>query len=426
MRIKKGNFVIKEMYLKLSKNSYDVAIVFTLLFLSVSFVVSNDLISSAATIGLWFFVLFAIILIGGLRINSNLMIATISLLVLMLFTTLIQGEELVVFIKIAFSIFVISLFVATTSFERFSIAYVKVMKFLCIASLVGYGLHLIIPSVFDRFIVQNTVGVSYSNYVIYVQWVSSGQNAFRNWGFAWEPGAFSTFVCLAMLLDVLFVSKRVKLRTVILYVLTVITTFSTTGIIAILCLCLFLAVTNKTVSKGTKRAIILVLILSILLMIALSSVLFDLNTNSTFGKIINFLNADDRSNLKSTSTSIRYFSITKVFSAFLHSPLYGWGYDGLIEQTLEFTHGMNTCTFVNWFAVYGVAFGFIMLIGIVRFARLMSGNKLYRFIIVVFLFGITMTENYIHCPMIYILVLYGYLTNNTYEKAATQINTISG
>ena len=411
------------MKLKLSTNVYDVAIVFMLLFLSVSFVVTNDLISSAATIGLWVFVLFAIILIGGLRINSNLMIATVSLLVLMLFTTLIQGEELVVFIKTAFSIFVISLFVATTSFERFSIAYVKVMKFLCIASLIGYGLHLIIPSVFDRFIVQNTTGVSYSNYVIYVQWVSSGQNAFRNWGFAWEPGAFSTFVCLAMLLDVLFVSKRVKLRTVILYVLTVITTFSTTGIIAILCLCLFLAVTNKTVSKGTKRAIILVLILSILLMIAFSSVLFDLNTNSAFGKIINFLNADDRSNLG--STSIRYFSITKVFSAFLHSPLYGWGYDGLIEQTLEFTRGMNTCTFINWFAVYGVVFGFIMIIGVIRFTRLLSEDKLYRLILVAFLFGITMTENYVHCPMIFMLVLYGYLTNNTYKETAMQINAVN-
>lgn len=395
------------MKLKLSTNVYDVAIVFMLLFLSVSFVVTNNLISSAVTIGLWVFILFAIILIGGLRINSNLMIATISLLVLMLFTTLIQGEDLVVFIKHAFAIFTSSLFIATTSFERFSKAYVKVMNFLCIASLIGYGLHLIIPSVFNRFIVQNTAGNSYSNYVIYVQWVSSGQNAFRNWGFAWEPGAFSTFVCLAMLLDVLFVSKIVKLRTVILYVLTVITTLSTTGIISILCLCLFLAVTNKTVSKGTKRAIILVLILSILSMIAFSSVLFDLNTNSTFGKIINFLNADDHNN--STSASIRYFSITKVFSAFLHSPLYGWGYDGLIEQTLEFTWGMNTCTFINWFAIYGVVFGFIMLIGIVRFTRLMSGNKLYRFIIVVFLFGITMSENYIHCPIIYILVLYGYM-----------------
>ena len=64
------------MKLKLSLNVYDVAIVFTLLFLSVSFVVTNDLISSAATIGLWVCVLFAIILIGGLRINLNLMLAT--------------------------------------------------------------------------------------------------------------------------------------------------------------------------------------------------------------------------------------------------------------------------------------------------------------------------------------------------------------
>lgn len=398
------------MILKLSKTTYDIVIVFLLLFLSVSFVVTNDIISSAATICLWICALFAIILIDGLRINSNLMLVTISLLALMLFTTLIQGESIVVYAKTAFSIVVVSLYVANIDFERFSTAYVKVMKFLSVVSLIGYGLHLVVPSIFDRFIVQNTSGISYSNYLLYVQWVSSGQNAFRNWGFAWEPGAFSTFVCLAMLLDVLFVSKQVKLRTIVLYVITVITTFSTTGIIAILCLCVFLATTNKTISRSTKRVIVLTLLLSILLMIVFSGAFFDLSTNSAFGKILNFLNAEDRSDLG--STSIRYFSITKVFTAFLHSPLYGWGYDGLIEQTLEFTRGMNTCTFINWFAVYGIVFGLIMLTGIIRFTQNMSCKPLYRFIIVIFLFGITMTENYIHCPMIFILVLYGYMRNN--------------
>lgn len=409
------------MNLKLSKSIYDIIIVFLLLFLSVSFVVTNDLISSATTIGLWVCVLFAIILIGGLRINSNLILVTISLLVLMLFTTLIQGEEFIAYFKTAFSILVAGFFVANTSFERFSISYVKVIKFLSLVSLIGYGLHLIVPSVFDRFIVQNTSGASYSNYVLYVQWVSSGQNAFRNWGFAWEPGAFATFVCLAMLLDVFVLKKKIKLKTILPYVITVITTFSTTGIIAMLCLCLFITSNDETISRGTKRVVIFTLMLLITFMFAFSNLLLE-NSNSAFGKIINFLNADDRSNLG--STSIRYFSITKVLSAFFRSPIYGWGYEGLIEQTREFTLGMNTCTFINWFAVYGIVFGFIMLNGIILFTKFMSERKLYRFIIVIFLFGITMTENYVHCPMIFVLVLYGYFISNTNRKANMITNPI--
>ena len=151
-----------------------------------------------------------------------------------------------------------------------------------------------------------------------------------------------------------------------------------------------------------------------MLLIAFSSVLLDSNTNSAFGKIINFLNKGDRNDL--SSASVRYFSVTKVFSAFLRSPLYGWGYNGLIELTWEFTRGMNTCTFINWFAVYGMMFGFIMLAGIIRFTRLISSKMIYRSIIVVFLFGITLTENYIHCPIIFILVLYGYLINRSKFK----------
>ena len=402
------------MRLKSSKNIYDTIIVFMLLFLSVSFVVTNDLIPSVITIGLWICTLFAIIAFGGLHLNLNLVIPTILLLLLMLFTALIKGENFEAYIKVAFSIFVVSLYVSNTNFEHFSIAYVKVMKFLSIVSLIGYGLHLVIPSIYNRFYVQNTSGNIYSNYVLYIQWVSAGQNAFRNFGFAWEPGAFSTFVCLAMLFDVLFVSKQMKLRTIILYILTVFTTFSTTGIIMLLYLCIFFAATKKIINSRTKKNIVLALIFIIMLLIAFSSVLLDSNTNSVFGKIINFLNKEDRNDL--SSTSVRYFSVTKVFSAFLRSPLYGWGYNGLIEQTWEFTRGMNTCTFINWFAVYGMMFGFIMLAGIIRFTRLISSKMIYRSIIVVFLFGITLTENYIHCPIIFILVLYGYLINRSKFK----------
>ena len=404
---------------KASKNIYDSIIVFALLFLSVSFVVTNDIISSAATIGLWLLVLMAIVLTGGIHIIYNLTIITISLLALMLFTTLIRQENFLTYIKIMFSVITVSIFVANTSFKRFAQAYVKVMKFLSAISLLGYGFHLIVPSVFNRFIVQNRAGVLFSNYILYVQRLSSGQIAFRNSGFAWEPGAFATFICFAMLLDVMIVSKKIRIKTVFLYVVTVFTTFSTMGIITVLCLCVYITAVDRTLGKGTKRAIIMALMFLVLLIICFSDVLFDLNTSSAFGKIIRFFNEDDHS--KSSSTSVRFYSITKAFAAFLRSPLYGWGYEGLAEQTRRFTKGMNTCTFVNWFAVYGALFGTIMLNGVIRFTRYLADKKMHRLMMVAFLFAITASEDYVNSSMIFMIVLYGYLAPNISKETEERI-----
>ena len=181
------------MKIRLSKEHYDVILVFTLLFLSVSFVVTNDIVSSAMTIGLWLG-LMLLILIGGVHLNVLLTLITPLLLLLMMITTILRDENIIVLVKNAFSFFVVYLYVSSTSFERFASAFVKVMRFLCIVSLIGYVMHLAVPGMFAFNVVHNARGVRFSNYFLYVQWISGGSNAFRNWGFAWEPGAFATFI----------------------------------------------------------------------------------------------------------------------------------------------------------------------------------------------------------------------------------------
>lgn len=407
------------MKIKLSRELYDVILVFALLFLSVSFVVSNDIVSSAATILLWLGLLF-LILAGGARINLKLGVVTILLLLLMLFTVILRDENMVVFAKNAFSFLVVYLYVASTSFRRFSAAFVKVMKFLCIVSLIGYALHLVVPGLFSFNVVRNVKGTRFSNFFLYVQWVSGGSNAFRNWGFTWEPGAFATFVCLAMLLDVFVISEKADLKAIALYVATTFTTLSTTGIVAIVCLCIFLVIGNDSISKKTRNAVVISLLFAAATVWAMSDVFFDLTTNSAFGKIINFVNNKDRNSLN--SVSVRYYSVTKVAEAFLKSPLYGWGYSGLRLMTKEFTQGMNTCTFLNWFAVYGAIFGGMMLFGISRFAKVISPKTHQWLLILLFMFGITMTEDYIHTPVIFLLVLYGYSIPSDVVSGSKRLN----
>ncbi len=396
------------MEVRIPKIQLDDIIVFLLLFLSVSFVVSNDIIPSSITIAIWIGMM-VLILLRGICINVPALAVTIMALMLMLFNIILTNQSLLVFAKHAFSFFVVMLYVSNVSFRQFSESFVRVVKFLCMVSLVGYILHFIVPEIFFFNVVDNVKGVPFSNFYIYVQWVSGGFNAFRNWGFAWEPGAFATIICLSMFIELLVFFENINLRKIMLYVVTAFSTMSTMGIIVVMCLCLYITFSSTCISKKAKRITGAMLVIGVFLVLLFSNVFFDVSNNSVFGKIIRFINSGGQGT--HDSVSIRLYSITEVLFAFLKKPFFGWGYQGLIEETYALTRGMNTCTFLNWFAVYGGIYGCLMLIGMTNFAKMISKKHISWIVTLVFIFMITMTEDYIHCPLIFTMVLYGYCSN---------------
>ena len=400
------------MVVRIPKIQLDDIIVFLLLFLSVGFVVSNDIIPSSITIAIWVG-LMVLILWRGISLNVPILVVTFIALGLMLFTILLTGQSLFVFVKHAFSFLAVMIYVCNVSFQQFSKSFVRVVKFFCIVSLFGYLLHFVAPQLFSFNVVENVKGLSFSNFYIYVQWASGGFNAFRNWGFAWEPGAFATIICLAMLIELFVFSESISFKNVALYIVTVFSTMSTMGIVAVMCLCLYITVGSTSISSKVKKITVAMILIGVVFVLLFSNVFFDLSNNSVFGKIIRFINADGQGT--HDSVSIRLYSITEVFLSFLKKPLFGWGYQGLIEETYASTRGMNTCTFLNWFAVYGGFYGSLMFIGITNFAKAISRRRVSWIITLIFIFAITMTEDYIHCPLIFILVLYGYCTDKIAE-----------
>src|SRR5690606_563550 len=62
-----------------------------------------------------------------------------------------------------------------------------------------------------------------------VRFIGRGQ-IFRSSSIFWEPGAFSIYICLALYFE-LFVIKNKSLKRIIVLILSLITTFSTTGYI---------------------------------------------------------------------------------------------------------------------------------------------------------------------------------------------------
>lgn len=379
-------------------------IVFLLLFLTSSFVVTNNIISSSLTIGLWV-ILFIFALLGAkMKVKTVLFYSAVIISALMLVTDLLCGENITTSAKNIFAIIIICFVASAMTFEKFSTSYVKVMKFLCVTSLIGYFLHLLIPGIFNLFSSTYGSGTRFANLIIYIQYLGDNSSLYRNFGFTWEPGAFVTFVCLALLLDFFVVSKEIHFKSILLYFVTAVTTFSTTGIIAMLCLCLYIVFVNK--NKSAKYAIAFVLSLSIILTIVFSDLLFSTANYSTFGKLILYFNSDGE---KASSVGIRFNSMTKVFEAFLKRPIFGWGYDGLRKETYEYTNGIITCTFANWFGLYGVVFGSIMWSYMYLLSKRISYGGINRFIVFLFLFGITSTENYARNAFFIMLAFYGML-----------------
>lgn len=386
-------------------NKYELFTVFMLVFLTSSFVICNDVLPSIVTIILW--VLFlGVLLSHSHHIVKKLFWITIILVACMGINTIFCDENFRNFFILVFSYAVVLLIVSQLTWQKFRDVFIDVMKWLCIISLMGYFLYMLVPGLHGLFPVTNKAGTVFSNLILYVD--TTHYN--RNTGMFWEPGAFQTFVNLALLFEAS--KENPRFSNMAIFSLTVITTYSTTGYIGMLFVFVFLYL-KKGTSYNIKIILLLLAVAGALLVLfnpKVNNLLLGASLNNgqstVFGKIINFFDSD--SNSRVTSASIRYNAVFEVAKAFFERPVIGYGYQGLIERTYYYTHSMNTCTFINWFAVYGVFYGLLSFIGMVLFSSKIGKGILCRSIIVMILFVITMSENYVQNAFLISLVLYGF------------------
>lgn len=375
-------------------------VLFMILFLANSFVVCNDIVSSFITIALWA-ISFAVIVIGPpKKIKENTLLGIFIIILSGFITVIIKNENIVTFGMVMFSYLVSLLYVARTDFKSFCNQYSEIMHWLCVISLVGFIAYNIFPVLYN--INQVTTYTTYSNLFLYVD----TQKYNRNIGMFWEPGAFQTFINIALLIELSKEEAKCNYKRIVVYIITIITTYSTTGYITMMLILLTLFF-KRSKSNSMKK---FVLFLTVALLLALyfgQDYLFGKVLNNgqstVFGKIANYMSGG-----QVQSVSVRYYAITKPIEAFFKSPIIGNGRNGLAKELYYYTNGMNTCTFINWFAIYGVLYGTIMLWGTFNFSRKLSNNnKLLSFWYLLILFVTTMSETYVDNPMLLVFILYG-------------------
>ena len=383
-------------------------VLFLELFMTSGFSFVNDLIPRSFVIGIWIVMLF-LLLSTKAKLSVKPAIVVLFLSINIFLSSIVNHERILLAFFYIFPYIVVLFIQSTLSYEDFRSRFIDVMYFLCIVSLLCFAAFILFPSLNSKFSVIGKMGDKYSNLYIF-----SYRNNFRNQGMFWEPGAFQTFINLAIMFELS--SKNIRKSRLIVFLITILTTFSTTGYACTLYLVLVYALDFKVHKKNKNRIRYMFLFFGVLLFVFMSfwgDLLLSVSSNSTFGKLISFFGNKEyllESGNRLSSASIRYFSIVKPIAVFFENPILGCGYNGLSEKIWNYTFGMNTCTFINYFAVYGLAYGVIMLVGYFKNVKILNGsnNPFRNFLLFVFMFLITSTEDYVNNSFFLLLVLYGY------------------
>lgn len=224
----------------------------------------------------------------------------------------------------------------------------------------------------------------------------------RNYGFAWEPGAFALLLCLAIYCQIVFY-KTLPIKRVIIMSTAVFTTFSTMGYVVLLGMLMVLLCSN--LQRPIYRIGLLLFIVTIIVIAYnLPQDTFDL----VFGKISD-VSINEADNMETTQARINAIVFPGI--AFIEHPLIGVGYDNFSVINSTICNNVATNTIVNWFAIGGCLLGLPLLYYYCRWvyysAKRFGVKTPFIILLCVLFIMLVSTESLLRISLIYIIVFYG-------------------
>lgn len=350
-------------------------------------------------------VFFVIMALAGFIIQREIVPfspLTFLLFVLAAISYIVNGEDPKYFVILC-SYFVLSIFFTLfIDFKTFANTYVKVMHVIALASLVLYVINMLAPAVLEILpTVKNVLGLQAHTVFISISPING-----RNYGMFWEPGAFQTFLAFALLVEFLILKSKNKFR-IISLIAALITTFSTTGYIALILI--VVAITASAIFDNSDKKNLLITLSAILIFFyAATQIIAEFYPHldhTLFGKIRDFISQDFE---EYSSLGVRYNSFFGAFEIFKQNILTGVGNTNFRSQFLNlFGHTMTTCTPMNWFAMFGTGYGVLSFYSFIKFTGFFSNKWLVRILVLAILLVIIISEDYVLNPSVMVWTMYG-------------------
>jgi hypothetical protein len=341
----------------------------------------------------------------SIKTNQLSLIILITILCNIVLTFMVNNEglnQILITVALFLTAFIFTVFYNINDFLK---KFIKIMSFLCVYSLVLYFATILLPDMVKHLpIVQNVQGKLAYN--AFFSTIRLDSYLIRNQGIFWEPGAFQTFINLALIFN-LFIFKENQRKNLVIFGMALFTTFSTTGyIVGLIIIFVFVLHSQKKEERKKLKRTYGVLLIVVVLLLTSLIVYNSLPENAryqTFGKVGNYLKDGNYS-----STSVRIDAIVTPLKQFVNKPIFGNGTLGLKEVAIASGYNMNTCTVVNWFAMFGIFVGLSMNYGLFRLSRIFKSGKVIKLLLFAAMLLTLFSEDYVRNPSILVFVFYGY------------------
>ena len=348
-------------------------------------------------------------------LKSNRVYIFIILVLSIILTMIIKSDyqlynfSLLVFIFIGF---VVSY---AYDYKEFIKAFINIMIFISVYSLITTYLFkpLITHTGINFPTIINSVNNVFYNFIF--SFALTAESYIRNFGFFREPGVYQVFIILALIFLTFVKNINIKCRTKIIYTLiftvTILSTFSTTGII--LLALFFTTYIVKLIRDGKMNRKVFIIITTItIICILILTLLY--NIIPSFRETLRF--SIEKIFTPNESLSARQESIIVPLKLYLNSPIFGQKYIDVVEAIDH-----NTNTTINMFAIYGLLTGVIHIMLIYLLIKKMKQPKsVSALIFIIFIVAIN-TQFLIGNSVLWIVMFSCFMEDKTIPKKENYI-----
>lgn len=270
-----------------------------------------------------------------IRLSKSFNILVISFIIYTVALTIKFGEAHYRFLGIYLISFWIAYITITALKSRFFIIFEEIMYYLCIISLFFWSILQLIPDQLSNLldslafsepgsgnVKTNIIFYTINDVTVVADYVINfgSINLFRNSGFAWEPGAFATFIVLAIYIHFIKIkfNKLINKRFLV-YLVALITTFSTTGYGIFIVLIMLYTYNQQAKYRAIYLIVSAIIGVYVLSLSFMSDKIIDLSVDDSSELIESSVNND----IKYSPQRITSFLID--FKDFLNNPILGYG-----------------------------------------------------------------------------------------------------
>lgn len=338
------------------------------------------------------------------KVKVNILLILYSLLLLTIVLSNLESQFSSILVLVS-RIFIGIIIIYLISFHKFSEIFIKIIIIISIVSwlswiIIAFDIKSILPpfTSIDGRILRNFLffGV-WENFIEY--------SVFRNAGLWWEPGAFQLFINIAFLFSI--VNNTINKKKYLIFLITLLTTVSTTGFIIFLMLSFVYFRKYFVLKRSRIIHLIIILFFLFIFLILLSPVLFDkfdINNNGAFPSFLS-----------------RYYDLNISWNLFLDNFFLGYGF-GQLENTIPYREvfinddlyalstpsGSDGITmFVSQIGILGL----LLIIPLLIPKYFMHLDFINKFIISVSIFIMFNTENFTFTLIFIVLTFYGIIGN---------------